>query len=147
VVAQAVIEALDGAATILAWHAIVEKRCLKQLAEAAPEHATALLEAHDKTEDLLVVVKNHFYHPDFRGSFSIKDVVPALLPEMAYDDLDVADGMAASNLLKSVLCRPDELTADQREDLRTQLSAYCEHDTAVMVGLFRHLQELAAGRA
>jgi hypothetical protein len=144
-VAQAVVEALDGAATILAWHANVEKRCLRQLAEAAPDHATALLEAHDKTEDLLVVVKNHFYHPDFRGSFSIKNVVPAILPDLAYDALDVADGMAASNLLESVLCRPEALSDDQREELTAQLRAYCEHDTAVMVSLFGVLQELAEG--
>jgi len=142
-VAKAVVQALDGAATILAWHASVEKGCLTKLAEASPEHAPALLEARDKTEDLLVVVKNHFYHPDFRGSFSIKNVAPALLPQMAYDGLDVADGMAASNLLESVLCRPDELTAEQCEGLRTQLRAYCEHDTAVMIALFRHLRELA----
>ena len=62
---------------------------------------------------------------------------------MAYDDLDVADGMAASNLLESVLCRPEELSAEQREALRTQLRAYCEHDTAVMVALFGVLRELA----
>jgi len=143
-VAQAVVEALEGAATILAWYASVEKRCLAELAEASPQHAPALLAARDKTQDLLVVVKNHFYHPDFRGSFSIKDVVPALLPEMAYDDLDVADGMAASNLLESVLCRSNELTQTQCAGLQAQLRAYCEHDTAVMVPLFRFLQEVAA---
>ena len=143
-VAQAVAKALDGAATILAWHASVEKRCLADLAAASPEHAPALLEARDKTQDLLVVVKNHFYHPDFRGSFSIKNVVPALLPELAYDDLDVADGMAASNLLERVLCRPDELSEKHCADLQAQLRAYCEHDTAVMVSLFRFLQDLAA---
>ena len=143
-VAQAVAKALDGAATILAWHASVEKRCLADLAAASPEHAPALLEAHDKTQDLLVVVKNHFYHPDFRGSFSIKNVVPALLPELAYDDFDVADGMAASNLLERVLCRPDELSEKHCADLQAQLRAYCEHDTAVMVSLFRFLQDLAA---
>jgi len=142
-VAAAAAQALDGAATILGWHASVEKRCLTQLAEASPEHAAALLEARDKTQDLLVVVKNHLYHLDFRGSFSIKNVVPALLPELAYDELDVADGMAASNLLESVLCRPDELGANQCESLKAQLRAYCEHDTAVLVALFRLLQELA----
>ena len=146
-VAQAVTEALDGAATILAWYAPVERRCLKELAEACPEHAPALLEARDKTQDLLTAVKNHFYHPGFRGSFSIKNVVPALLPELAYDELEVADGMAASNLLERILCRPDELGAEQCETLRTELSAYCEHDTAVMVALFRHLRELATSPA
>ena len=143
-VAEALVEALDGAATILAWHASIERGCLSKLAKASPEHAPALLEARDKTQDLLAVVKHHFYHPAFRGSFSIKNVVPALLPEMAYDELDVADGMAATNLLERILCRPDELSATQCADLQTQLRAYCEHDTAVMVSLFAALQERAA---
>ncbi len=142
-VAQALARALDGAATILAWHASVEKRCLTILAEASPDNARALLEARDKTEDLLVVVKNHLYHPGFRGSFSIKDVVPALLPAMAYDRLEVADGQAASHLLERMLCRPEELTEHECAELRTQLCAYCDHDTAVMVELFRFLTDVA----
>ncbi|MBT8467348.1 MAG: DUF2779 domain-containing protein, partial [Deltaproteobacteria bacterium] len=136
-VAEALVQALAGAETILAWHASVEKRCLSELANACPEHAPALLEARDKTDDLLVVFKNHVYHPDFRGSFSIKNVVPALLPEMAYDDLDVSDGQTASALLEQLLCRPKELTEEQTIALRTKLTAYCEHDTAVMVELLK----------
>ena len=134
-VAEALIQALDGAETVLAWHASVEKRCLGQLAKACPERAPALLEARNKTEDLLVVVKNHLYHPDFRGSFSIKNVVLSLLPDMAYDELDVADGQIASSLLERLLCRPEELSQGEGEALQTQLTAYCDHDTAVMVEL------------
>jgi hypothetical protein len=52
--------------------------------------------------------------------------------------------MAASNLLERVLCRPDELSEKQCADLQAQLRVYCEHDTAVMVSLFRFLQDLAA---
>ena len=138
-VAKALADALDGAQTILAWHASVEKRCLTSLAQASPEHAPALLEARDKTQDLLVVVKNHLYHPDFRGSFSIKNVVPALLPEMAYDKLEIADGQAASARLEELLCRSEALSTSDGNALRAQLCAYCEHDTAVMVELFRYL--------
>lgn len=144
-VAEALVQALDGAETVLAWHASVEKRCLSQLAKACPEHARALLEARDKTDDLLVVFKNHLYHPDFRGSFSIKNVVPALLPDMGYDDLDVSDGRLASSLLEGLLCRPEESSGGEGETLRTQLGAYCEHDTAVMVELWNVLLE-AAGK-
>jgi len=140
-VAEALASALDGAATLLAWNAAFEKQCLTMLAESAPEHAAALLEARDKTQDLLPVVRNHVYHPEFRGSFSIKAVVKALLPEMAYDDLDVADGQTASFLLERLLCRPQELSAAAQAGLREQLVAYCNHDTAVMVGLFKVLHE------
>jgi len=128
---------------VLAWNASFEKECLGILAASSPEHAPALLEARDKTHDLLPVVRNHVYHPDFRGSFSIKDVVPALLPDMSYDDLDVSDGQLASALLERLLCRPDELTPEDRKGLPQQLEAYCTHDTAVMVRLFEVLQEAA----
>ena len=143
-VAQQLAGALNGAATVLAWNAGFEKSCLGALAESSPEHAPVLLDARDKTQDLLPVVRNHVYHPDFRGSFGIKDVVPALLPDMAYDDLDVSDGQAASFLLESLLCRPAELSAGDREALRQQLVAYCNHDTAVMVRLFALLRDVAA---
>jgi hypothetical protein len=136
-VAQALVQALDGAETVLAWHASFEKRCLSQLAKVCPPHAPALLEARDKTQDLLVVFKKNLYHPDFHGSFSIKNVVPALLPQMAYEGLDVSDGQVASALLEQLLCRPNELSEAQSEALRTRVAAYCKHDTAVMVELFK----------
>jgi len=145
-VAEALVGALDGAGTVLAWNAPTEKECLAILAESSPEHASALLEAREKTEDLLPVVRNHVYHPEFRGSFSIKNVVPALLPEMAYDDLEVADGQTASFLLERLLCRSEELSEEERARLRERLEAYCERDTAVMVGLFRLLGEVAEER-
>jgi uncharacterized protein YbaR (Trm112 family) len=141
--AEPLVRALDGAATVLAWNAPFEKGCLGILAESSPEHASALREARNKTQDLLPVVRNHLYHPEFRGSFSIKDVVPALLPDMAYDDLDVSDGQVASFLLERLLCRPEELPAGEGGALREQLCAYCEHDTAVMVRLLEVLQEAA----
>jgi len=144
-VAEALVTALDGAATVLAWNAQFEKECLEILAESSPEHASALLAARDKVQDLLPLVRNHIYHPDFRGSFSIKSVVPALLPDMAYDELEVSDGQAASFVLERVLCRPDELPSEDRERLQVELVAYCEHDTAVMVGLFELLMRLGDG--
>ncbi len=143
-VAEALVDALDGAATVLAWNAGFEKECLGILADSSPQHAPGLLEARNKTQDLLPVVRNHVYHPGFRGSFSIKDVVPALLPEMAYDNLEVADGQSASHLLERMLCRPEDLTEHACAELRTQLCAYCDHDTAVMVELFRFLAEVSS---
>ena len=144
--AEELSDALRDAATILAWHASTERGCLQTLAESSPEHAPALLEARDKVEDLLPVVKSHLYHPAFRGSFSIKRVVEALLPELAYDDLEVTDGQTASRQLETLLCRPGELSTDERERLRERLIAYCERDTEVMVGLFRVLVEVAEER-
>jgi hypothetical protein len=143
-VAAALAPVLQAAETILAWNAQFEKECLRTLAAASPPHAPALNEATTKLHDLLPVVRNHVYHPGFNGSFSIKSVVPALLPAMTYDGLDFADGETAASYLETLLCRPDELAEGASHALRAQLSAYCEHDTAVMVELFGYLRTLSA---
>jgi hypothetical protein len=46
--------------------------------------------------------------------------------------------------LERLLCRPGDLSTDARKALRTQLEAYCTHDTAVMVELFHFLNEAAS---
>jgi len=146
-IAEALVAALEGAQTILAWNASFEKKCLTILGESAPEHAAALTDARAKVEDLLPVVRNHVYHPEFNGSFSIKSVVPALLPELAYDDLQIADGEIAMSQLETILCRPDELESESMERIRGQLEAYCKRDTEVMVELLHFLQELLTPRS
>ena len=49
---------------------------------------------HEQDDDL---------RPEFRGSFSIKSVLPVLVPGMGYDDLEVADGLTASVLYMQAL--------------------------------------------
>lgn len=141
-VAATLSDALRDAETILAWNASFERRCLDTLAEASPEHADALRHARDKVHDLLPVVRNHLYHPGFRGSFSLKAVAPALLPHLRYDELEVGDGRAASSQLERLLCRPHELAPDEHDRLRQALETYCTRDTEVMVALFRLLVSL-----
>lgn len=142
-VAAELAEALRDSETILAWNASFERRCLDTLAEASPPHAEALRRARDKVHDLLPVVRAHLYHPDFRGSFSIKVVAAALLPHLSYDGLEVRDGQAASFMLERLLCRPHELGQDDCDRLRQALETYCTRDTEVMVALFRLLVDLS----
>ena len=142
-IAEELTDALQDAATILAWHASTERACLQTLADFSPEHAPALMQACNKVEDLLPVVKSYLYHPAFRGSFSIKQVVEALLPDLAYADLEIMDGQTASWQLETLLCRPERLSPAEQEALRQRLLAYCERDTQVMVALFQFLVECA----
>ena len=94
--------------------------------------------------DLLPVVRNHLYHPDFLGSFSIKNVLPALVDDAGYDDLEVTEGGAASRELMRLLIDGDSMSTDERITLRDSLLAYCKRDTWAMVLLMRRLRELAA---
>ena len=82
------------------------------------------------------------YHPNFGGSFSIKGVLPALVPGLAYDDLEIQGGSAASTALEVLLLDPDALRPEARQALRKNLLAYCERDTLAMVRLYERLSSL-----
>jgi hypothetical protein len=94
--------------------------------------------------DLLPLVRDHVYHSGFRGSFSIKAVLPALVSGLGYDDLEVRDGATASALLEALLLG-DVQPKEARIDLRRKLLGYCERDTLAMVKLYERLCGLARG--
>jgi len=77
-------------------------------------------------------VQQHVYHPDFRGSFSIKSVLPALLPEAGWSDLAIGEGMSAVLAYERALDEPDEVV---RQPIFDALRAYCRQDTLAMVQL------------
>ena len=82
-------------------------------------------------------------HPDFEGSFSLKTVLPALVPDLGYSDLAITDGDTASReLTHRVLPDAPFLPAD-RALTREQLLRYCERDTLAMVRVLSRLRELA----
>ena len=87
--------------------------------------------------DLLKVVQGNYYHPDFHGSFSIKSVLPVLVPEMGYDDLAIADGREASAAYQNSLAGIDD---EERRRIHDALRQYCRQDTLAMLELRRALE-------
>jgi predicted RecB family nuclease len=136
--AETLIAQLAGAATIIVYSGFEQAR-LKQLAEAIPDlrpELEAILAM--SWVDLLQVVRSEYYHPNFHGSFSIKSVLPALVPEYGYGDLEIQEGELASLAFIEIV---DPETSDQRrEQLRTDLLAYCGRDTEAMVRIVEALR-------
>ncbi|MGH7730278.1 MAG: hypothetical protein ACRENJ_03410, partial [Candidatus Eiseniibacteriota bacterium] len=96
-----------------------------------------------KLLDLLPVVRHHVYHPKFAGSFSLKNVLPALVPDVSYDDLDVKEGATATLLLWRLVFETESLQPREKARLRRALLAYCERDSWATVKLLERLRELA----
>jgi predicted RecB family nuclease len=140
---ERLVAACEGARTVVAYNAPFERRCLKQLADAVPGLATPLHEIAARLIDLLPVMRNHIYHPDFGGSFSLKNVLPALVPELSYDGLAIADGQSASLELVRLLFHGDGLEPEAREQVRCDLLRYCHQDTWGLVKLRECLGQLA----
>ena len=84
------------------------------------------------------------YDEKFGGSFSIKKVLPALVPDLGYDDLPIAEGETASVQLARMILGGSAIHPDERAELRASLLEYCKRDTAAMVALSNRLSELAS---
>ena len=88
-------------------------------------------------------MRDHVYHPDFHGSFSLKSVLPVLVPELSYDGLEVSEGGIATLQLVRLLLRGGTLDVAEKTRLREALLRYCELDTWGTVRLLERLHELA----
>jgi hypothetical protein len=141
--ARRLVRACRGARTIVAYNASFERRGVELLAAAVPELAGELQEIATRLADPLPVVRDHVYHPDFGGSFSLKAVLPALVPGPGYNELEVAEGATASVELERLMFHGDSMTAEDRHRLREALLRYCGLDTASLMGLLARLHELA----
>lgn len=141
-IARALLDATAGAKTVVTYNAAFERGRIAELRDAVPALAAELDDLFDRIVDLLPIVRDHVYHPDFGGSFSLKSVLPALVPDMGYDDLEVGDGGTATAELERLMF--GEMADDERAKLRDALLAYCETDTLAMVRLMERLRKLAA---
>jgi len=141
--ADAVISACAEARTVLVYHAPFERACIDALANSLPHLRVELAALSERIRDLLPIVRDHVYHPDFGGSFSLKDVLPALVPGLGYDDLGIQDGSSASTALEALLLDADALSSPKRQALRRDLLRYCERDTLAMVRIHERLRALA----
>ena len=116
-----------------------EHYIVKALAEAVPHLRQDLLRLGERLWDLLKVLQSHYYHPDFQGSFSIKSVLPALVPSLDYGDLEIKDGATASAMYHRMMFAVTDWVERQR--LASALHAYCARDTLGMVELRRVLSQ------
>lgn len=140
--AEALIESLGERGSIVVYSAY-EEAMMRQLVEAFPEFRSAFNAIIKRLWDLHPVIKGHYYHPAFQGSYSIKSVLPAVVPSMGYDDLSIKEGgQAASEYYRMVFVESDWV--DQAA-IKEALLRYCARDTMAMVELRRALQ-IKSGR-
>jgi hypothetical protein len=120
---------------VFVYNAGFEGRRLAELAGRYPDLASHLLAIKRRLVDLWPVAVRRYYHPQQQGSWSIKKLLPALIPALRYEDLaGVADGGAAQAAYMEAIERTTG--AERRRELRTQLLAYCELDTWAMVEIW-----------
>ena len=136
--AEALIESLGETGSIVVY-STYEETIFRRLAETFPEFKSAFTAIIKRLWDLLSVIQSHYYHPAFGGSYSIKSVLPAMVPALGYADLAIQDGgHAAAEYYRMVFVETDWV---ERASIREQLLQYCARDTLAMVELRRVLKQ------
>jgi hypothetical protein len=140
--ASALCDVLGDRGSIVVYHQQFESQRLTGLALWLPEFSGRIKRIQRRLWDLLPVVRNHVYHHGFGGSYSLKSVLPALVPQMTYAGIEVADGRAAGSAWNSLI--NGELNHDEAPRIWKALLAYCARDTFGMMALLEKLQHVSA---
>ena len=141
--AETLIDKLGYRGSVIVYSKFEATR-IRALRDAFPDLAERLQAILERLKDLLPIIEKHVYHPDFRGSFSIKKVLPALVATLSYEGLEVADGYTA--VVRFARMARGEISGNDLNVTRQHLLEYCKLDTFAMVRLHETLNQLAAGR-
>lgn len=128
--------------SVLVYFQAFEEGRLKEAAEIYPEHQGWIDNVRARMVDLYAPFRGFlYYNPSQRGSASLKQVMPALTG-IGYDQLEINEGGLAS--LKYLQMIADDLSAEERLEIRRNLLVYCAQDTGGMISMLQRLRELAA---
>ena len=114
-----------------------ERHILECLCEAVPSLKQELKLVIARLWDLHPVIRDNYYHPQFEGSFSIKSVLPALVPSLSYDDLRIQEGSLAAQQYHRMVFEETDWVEKAR--IREALLWYCERDSLGMLEVRRVL--------
>ncbi len=120
-------------APVLVYNAAFECSRIKELAAFFPDLTDELLAINDRIVDLLPIARAHYYHPEMRGSWSLKAVLPTIGAGVGYEGMTVADGGMAQDAYLELVA--SDTPACRREELRQGLLDYCALDTYALLQL------------
>jgi hypothetical protein len=126
-----------GKGDIVVYNKSFEITRLKEIARDFPQYQDEIEKLVLRIKDLMIPFQRKYYYaPEMKGSYSIKAVLPALVPELSYDELEINEGGLASITFESLQEETDMMIIAER---REQLLEYCKLDTLAMVKILEKL--------
>jgi hypothetical protein len=134
---QSLLDRLGEKGSIIVWNKAFENTRLREIARDLPEYEPRIEPLFERVADLMVPFRRkQLYTPEMNGSYSLKAVLPALISDVSYSELEIQEGGSASMTYESLYCDNDpDSMAKKREDLLK----YCELDTFSMVRILELL--------
>lgn len=145
---EALQKVLGETGSIVVWNQGFEGTMNKRIGEIHPQYREFCENMNDRMFDLMAIFRDGIYEdPLFKGSYSIKKVLPVLVPELSYKELNISEGASAmANWDEMVHKMADyqglgdmgsNLVA--RDKIKNDLLRYCELDTLAMVRIFERI--------
>jgi hypothetical protein len=141
-IAEKLLGEIPEGACVIAYSMAFEKRVLRELGESGPMLRKRLNAVTTGMIDLMEPFKRRdIYHWRMNGSYSLKSVLPVLVPGMTYEGMEISDGEMASAAYFSMetIAAPAELSR-----LRKALLEYCRQDTLGLVRLLEMMRAMEA---
>lgn len=134
------IDDIGKAGDIIVYNQGFETARLNEIGKSFPDYKKQTDEINIRVVDLMTPFsQKHYYTPEMKGSYSIKKVLPALVPELSYADLNINEGGNASIAFECLYNEKDEAKIDKT---RKDLLEYCGLDTLAMVEILKILENV-----
>jgi len=143
-IAEALLESVGKEGSICVYSEY-ERHILETLCQAVPSLERELRLVIARLWDLFPVIRDNYYHPEFQGSFSIKSVLPALVPSLKYDNLEIQEGSLAAQQYQRMVFEETDWVEKAR--IREALLRYCERDSLGMLEIRRVLLRKVSAEA
>ncbi len=138
-VVESLLGHISDAGSVVVYGASFERGILKGLGSIFPGYSDALQSIISRLWDQLLIFRNHYKHPGFGGSNSLKNVLPILAPSLSYQNLHVQEGGDAQAVWDLMVNTTSE---KEKSDMIRPLRAYCKMDTRAMVEIHKVLLQL-----
>lgn len=129
--------------SIIVWSQRFEKGINEQIGEHLSDYTEMMSEINGRIVDLMIPFfgKTTMYdHPKFKGSGSIKAVLPALVPHLSYKEMHIQEGGTAADTWNRILS--GEYSDEEKNQKIQALKEYCHLDTLAMVEIWKVLKNL-----
>jgi hypothetical protein len=141
-IAEKLLGEVPEGACVLVYNMAFEKRVLRELGESLPKLRKRLHAISEGMIDLMEPFRQRdIYHWRMNGSYSLKSVLPALVPEMTYEGLEISNGAMAS---EAYFAMEDIQDPIELAKLRKDLMEYCKQDTLGLVHLLEKMRTMEA---
>jgi hypothetical protein len=134
-------ESLGDEGSIVVYNVGFEKSVTREVTEFLPEYKDWFKTIVPRFIDLWDIFRNFWYYNNTQcGSTSIKYVLPTLIPEKNYSDLEIGNGGDASLQYFYTIHKYD--CQEKIDDIRNHLLLYCCQDTLSMYDILEHIKKL-----